>query len=189
VKRPFLIGKNLYLRALDEKDIEGNYIQWLNDEEVCKYNSHFIFPYNNDSAKNYIHSVAKLPGALVLAIVLKENDLHIGNVSLQNINYINQNAEFAIIIGEKKYWGYGYSKEAAYLILRHGFMEMNLHRIYCGTASYNLPMQKLALSLGMVKEGIRHEAMYKHGNYLDIIEYGILKNDFFGRSGSKTNEK
>ena len=55
---------------------------------------------------------------------------------------------------------------------------MNLHRIYCGTSSENIPMQELALSVGMKKEGRRRQAAFKAGRYLDIIEYGLLKKEF-----------
>lgn len=184
---PFLIGENIYLRCLDEKDLEGNYIQWLNDADICKYNSHHFFPYTYEKAKKYIKDVSNLPDALVLAIVLKENDLHIGNISLQNIDYIYRNAEFAIILGEKECWGKGYAKEASLLIIQHGFMELNLHRIYCGTSSQNIQMQKLALSLGMSEEGRRCEAIYKHGQFVDIIEYGMICHEFFNKTGIQKN--
>lgn len=146
MKYPFLIGDKIYLRGLEIKDLESNYIQWLNDEEVCKYNSHHVFPYYRENAEQYIKDTFNSRKALVLGIILIDNDLHIGNIALQDINYINRSAEFAILMGDKDYWGKGYSKEAAFLIIQHGFMALNLHRIYCGTSSDNLPMQKLALS-------------------------------------------
>jgi ribosomal-protein-alanine N-acetyltransferase len=42
MKNPFLVGENIYLRPLDLNDLRGNYINWLNDSEVCKYNSHIL---------------------------------------------------------------------------------------------------------------------------------------------------
>jgi RimJ/RimL family protein N-acetyltransferase len=174
----FLRGNKIYLRGLEINDIEGNYISWLNDEDVCKYNSHHVFPYSKNNAEEYIISTFNSRNTLVLAIVLLENDCHIGNISLQNIDYINRSAEFAIIIGDKSCWGNGYSREAAYLIINHGFTELNLHRIYCGTSSDNIPMQRLACSLGMTEEGRRRQAMFKHNKNVDIIEYGLLKYEF-----------
>ncbi|HEY3375033.1 MAG TPA: GNAT family N-acetyltransferase [Candidatus Aquicultor sp.] len=184
MKHPFLIGQNIYIRSLREDDLEGNYIQWLNDSEVCKYNSHHTFPYSEGSAEAYIKSTFNSQNALVLAIVLQENDLHIGNVALQNIDFVSRSAEFAILIGEKDYWGKGYSKEAALLVLSHGFMELNLHRIYCGTSIENIPMQRLAIYLGMIEEGRKREALFKHGRYIDTIEYSVLKDEFVKRLGN-----
>ena len=45
--------------------------------------------------------------------------------------------------------------EAGKLLINHAFNELNLHKVYCGTSSNNLGMQKLAINLGMVKEGVR----------------------------------
>lgn len=176
--RPFLEGNSIYLRPLAISDINENYIGWLNDGEVCKYNSHRVFPYNKHRAEEYLKSVSLSKNSLVLAIIVKRGKKHIGNISLQQIDFINRSAEFAILMGDKKYWGKGIAKEASLLILNHGFSELNLHRIYCGTASENIAMQKLAEFLSMSEEGRRKEAQFKNGKFNDIIEYGILEKDF-----------
>jgi [ribosomal protein S5]-alanine N-acetyltransferase len=178
-KLAFLKGKKLYLRQLQPEDIEGDYVQWFNDPEVCQFNSHHTFPYGKEKAADYINNVANSKTDLVLAIIANDKNKHIGNVSLQNINFLAQNAEFAIVIGDKNYWGKGYSKEASRLIIEHGFLELNLHRIYCGTSAENLPMQGLAKSLGMKKEGQRKDGIFKHGKFQDIFEYGILAKEYF----------
>lgn len=178
----FLKGKNVYLRPLKIEDVSENYISWLNDPEICEYNSHHVFPYNEYKAEEYLKSISLSDKALVLAIIENETDKHIGNVSLQNINTLNRNAEFAIIIGDKDYLGKGFSKEIASLVLEHGFTELNLHRIYCGTAEGNIAMQKLAQFLGMKEEGRRKEAQFKNGKYNDILEYGILRDEFVNKS-------
>ncbi|MCK4264798.1 GNAT family N-acetyltransferase [Candidatus Babeliales bacterium] len=175
---PFLIGEKIYLRKLSEEDAQGNYPGWLNDQIVCNNNSHAVFPYSRKEALDYILNIHKNSESLVLAITLKNDDRHIGNISLQCINNINRSAELAILIGEKDCWGKGYSKEAAKLIVSHGFNKMNLNRICCGTSSKNFAMQKLAQFLGMKEEGNRRKALYLNGEYLDLIEYGLLKDDF-----------
>lgn len=174
---PFLIGKRVYLRPLSLRDIEGNYIDWLNDPEVNRYNGHHGFPFTVIQAKEYISRASS--DTLVLAAVLVKDDIHIGNIALQNISFINQSAEFAILFGEKRYWGQGYAKEAALLLIGHGYETLNLRRISCGTSAENISMQRLAVSLGFVKEGIRREASYKNGHFVDIYEYGLMKSEFF----------
>jgi len=167
-------GKNISLRGLDIKDLDGDYIDWLNDADVNFYNSHARFAYSKDMAKEYIDSIYKNKNQLVCAIVENTNNKHIGNISLQSIDYISSNAELAILIGNNNHnKGIGY--EASLLMIEHGFNQLNLHRIYCGTSSENIGMQKLALKLGMKQEGIRKEAMFKNGKYVDIVEYGILR--------------
>lgn len=178
MKAPFIVGKLLNLRGLVEEDAVGNYPRWFNNEQVCHHNSHHVFPFSQSAAIEYIRHSWESAEMIVLAITDKKNDVHIGNISLQNINLINRTAEFAIIIGEEEYWGKGYAKEAAELIVRHGFMELNLNRIYCGTSIDNAPMRKLAIYLGMTQEGIRRGHIFKHGVYIDLVEFGLLKDEF-----------
>lgn len=175
---PFLIGERIYLRALEENDLTGNYLQWFNDSEVCAFNSHALFPNNTKKMQEYFKFVQDTNTAVVLAIILKEKDIHIGNVSLQEINWVSRSAEFAIILGEKEYWKQGFAFEAAKLIIDYAFERLNLYRIYCGTSSENIGMQKLAEKLYMVKEGVRRSAMYKMNKYVDIMEYGLLRDEF-----------
>jgi RimJ/RimL family protein N-acetyltransferase len=178
---PFLKGRQVYLRPLAESDRGGAYPHWLNDKEVCQGNSHHLFPYTLEAASDYITNANRGRQHLVLAIVSLADGLHIGNIALDNIDYISRSAVLSILIGEKSCWGKGYGKEAAELICSHGFMALNLHRIACGTFENNQGMLRLATHLGMQEEGRRRQAIYKRGRYLDVIEYGVLKGEYIER--------
>lgn len=176
MKNAFIEGKQIYLRALNEDDLNGNYVNWFNDAEVCKFNAHHRFANTKEKTKDYIQSVNSSNTNLVLAICTKDEDTHIGNISIQNINYIDSSGEFAIVMGEKGFHGKGLAFEAASLIINHAFNTLNLHRVYCGTSNENIPMQKLADKLGMKQEGHLKEAMFKNGKYVDIFLYGLINN-------------
>jgi len=175
---PLLEGKRIFLRTLCMEDADGNYPHWFNDPEVTKYNSHGERTYTKAMAQEYIKMVSKASSAHVFAIIEKSTNTHIGNISLQAINLKARNAEFAILIGEPRVYGGGIGEEAGRLLLEYGFKKLALHRIYCGTSSNNLGMQKLALKLGMQKEGCRRDGLLKNGKFADIIEYGILEDEY-----------
>ena len=175
---PFLEGKRLYLRRLTEADIQGRYLYWLNDAEVCRWNSHHVFPYSGEAALDFIRRSNNTRDELHLAIILREGDRHIGNIALQNINMINRSAEYAILIGERDTWGKGYAREATCLLFHHAFQTMNLHRIHCGTMADNEGMIRVAAALGMKEEGRRRQGVFKEGRYVDVIEYGLLAVEF-----------
>ena len=40
-------------------------------------------------------------------------------------------------------------------------------------------MRKLAAYLGMKEEGQRRQARYKLGRYVDVVEFGLLRDEFF----------
>jgi RimJ/RimL family protein N-acetyltransferase len=173
----FLEGENIYLRSLNSTDVDGNYSLWLNDQDITAFNSHGRFPMTKEKLSSYIDDSRSSKYDIILAVVDKTSLKHIGNISLQNINWLDRNAEIAFLLGDKAFWGKGVMYEAGTLLINHGFKALNLHRIYCGTSSENLGMQKLAEKLKMKKEGLRKEAIFKRGQYFDIVEYGILSTE------------
>jgi ribosomal-protein-alanine N-acetyltransferase len=173
-----LQGNHIYLRLLEPSDADGNYPNWLNDPDVCRYNSHGEALYTHEMAKAYITSISNNPSIQVFAICETQNNQHIGNISLQQISAKNRSAEFAILIGKVSIYGNGIGFETSSLLFDYGFKTLKLHRIYCGTHSENIGMQKLALKLGMAQEGLRRNALFKNGQFADIVEYGILYDDY-----------
>jgi len=186
---PFLEGKRLYLRGLSLEDAEGAYPEWLNDEEVCRGNGHHLFPYGREQAREFIRGTWNDRSAVTLAMVLREGHRHIGNVALQGIHQIHRTAEFAILLGDRESWGQGYGREAGLLLCRHGFRALQLHRVGCGTFADNEGMRGLARALGMKEEGRRRQAVWKDGRYVDVVEFGVLAEEFFERFGGGVPEE
>jgi ribosomal-protein-alanine N-acetyltransferase len=168
----FIENSIVGLKRIEETDNLDNYVKWFNDQEVNEFNMHAIHPMTRNSIIEFLKSLDR--SILHLSVYDKETNIHIGNISLQSIDMYNRSAEFAIILGEKQYWGKGYSFEAGKLIIEHGYKKMNLRRFYCGTSELNVGMQKLAVKLGMIEEGRRKQALYCKGEYVDLIEFGMI---------------
>lgn len=182
----FLAGEKVRLRALTEADADGPYVGWLNDAEVCAGNSHHVFPYGRDAAREFIRSANQRSDALTLAIELVADGRHVGNIALNQIHPRHRAAEFAILLGDKAVWGQGVASEAARLIVAHGFSALGLHRIYCGTFADNAGMIALAAKLAMREEGRRREAAWKDGRFVDVIEFAVLASEW-ARQENSTN--
>lgn len=172
--KPFLQGKQIYLRALNLSDVTQTYTDWLNDETTCQYNSHHRFPNTIEKTKAYVEGINNSSSNLTLAICENNTNKHLGNVSLQDINPVDSNAEFAILIGESSSHAKGVGTEATTLIIEHAFSALNLHRIYCGTSQDNIPMQKLAIKTGFTQEGMSKDGLFKNGHFVDILHYGLI---------------
>lgn len=173
----FLFSERVALRALTLADVDGPYLEWFNDPEVCRLNSHHVFPYTRPEALKWVEALAGRRDALVLAITMREDGRHVGNLSLQGIDPVSRTAELAIVLGDRSVWGQGVGLEATRLLVDHGFTALNLNRIACGTLAANVAMRRLAERLGMREEGIRRQASWTDGAYHDIVEYGLLAAD------------
>lgn len=171
----YLLNDEYFVRPLQEADLAGAYVSWFEDQDVCRYNSHGKFFKTAMYFRAYFEELNN-EDRVVWAICHKA-DGHIGNISLQNISFINRNAEFAIILGDKRHWGKGVARMAGRKLIEHGFDKLNLERIYCGAAASNEAMKNLALALGMIQEGCRRAHLYLDGGWDDLVEYGLLRRD------------
>ena len=172
------LADGYHVRGLRESDLDGPYTSWFEDQEVCKYNSHGKYSRNAQWYRDFIDGLSREDQ--VVWAICHENDGHIGNVSLKNITGINRNAEYAILIGNQNHWRKSAGLNASLALLHHGFAKLNLERIYCGTASGNMGMQRLALRMGMLEEGRRRKHLFLNGGWQDMIEYGVLRDEFLG---------
>lgn len=172
-----LESNRIFLKPLSKDELKGNYVKWLNDKEVCKFNSHGETEYTNEMAATFIKSLENDKAKEVYAVYLKEDNIHIGNISLQQIDFKNNNAEIAYLFGEKQYWGQGYAFESSEVIIKRAFKELKLHRLYFGTHIENIAMQKLGENLGFVKEGLKKDAQFKYDKYNDIVIYAIINEE------------
>lgn len=177
-RQAFLRDGDLVLRPLSPADADGAYVQWLNDAEVCRWNSHHVRPYTREMALEYI---ASLSGGSDLVLAITVDGTHVGNVSLQKVSTLHRSADFATIIGDRSVWGTGVATTAGQLIVDHGFSALNLHRITSGTFADNVGARRLIEKLGMTHEGTRRAALFKHARYHDVFEYGLLVDEWRGQ--------
>jgi RimJ/RimL family protein N-acetyltransferase len=169
----YQLNEEYFVRPLREDDVDGPYRSWFEDQEICGFNSHGKFFKSRQWFLDYISSINE-EDKVVWAICHRV-DGHVGNVSLQEISSINRNAEFAILLGDRRHLGKGLSKLAGRKLLEHGFQKLNLVRIYCGTADTSVPMKALAQALGMVEEGRRRKHLFLSGEWVDLVEFGVLR--------------
>jgi len=181
MKHPFLIGERVYLRGLTKTDLEGRYFQWFNDQESDTFTNHANFPNSMARMRAFLERVSRSEGDLVLAIVLKKGDRHIGNVALHGINWQHRRAELRIIMGEADMRGKGYGTEAIHLLLRHAFEKLNLHRVSLGVRADHAQAIRVYEKSGFVVEGRLREEFLRSGKWYDAVRMGVLASEFLGR--------
>lgn len=180
----------IILSPFSVDELTGKYRSWFHDPDVTRYNSHGLFPYTKSQMESFLKTIkdgsdSNIVFAIYAKGVAKINVgkiFHIGNISLDRINYINRSCELALVVGDKDYWNKGYGKEACELALKHAFHKLNMHRVWTGTAELNIGMIRLANRLGMKEEGTFRDAAYLYGGYCDIQMFSILRHEYDGRT-------
>lgn len=166
---PFLVGNKVYLRGIEQKDLEGSYFDWLNDPEVTKYLDSGYFPNNMENMQEYVKSAGNNVKGTLFAIIEITTDRHVGNVRLGPINWIHRNSHMGIIIGDKEVWGKGYATETIKLIANYAVKRLNLHKISAGVNASNKASIRAFEKAGFAIEGLKKDEVYADGKYHDGV--------------------
>ncbi len=174
-----LEGDIIYLRYIKLSDVNDTYLSWLNDDQVMK--GIVTSGYNLKKLKSYVKDKINSKHTHFFAIVLKLNNLHIGNIKLDFHDPKSNLSEMGVLIGDKNYWGKGIAKEACNLILNYGFKKLKLRKIFLAVFENNIPAIKLYNSLGFKIEGKLIKHISVSGVLYDKYLMGIFNKDFINQ--------
>lgn len=163
------------LRRLELKDAPFMY-EWMTDEDIV---SNFRFFGSEIELKNieqYVLNAQKDNENLHFAIV-EDNDEYLGTISLKNVDMIDKNAEYAIVL-RKKAIGKGVAKKATELVLEYAFDTIGLNKVYFNVLKNNKRAIRFYEKLGFKFEGEFKDHFFIKGKYETILWYRMLKDEF-----------
>lgn len=171
-----LVGKRLYLRLIEERDIPHK-VRWINDPEV-RATLNFDYPISEVGTRQWLYKIASDRSRREFIICLKDCDEQIGYAGLLDIDRRNSKAELYMGIGERDHWGKGYATEARELQLQYGFVELGLNRLYAFNWVHNEKVLALNKKFGFRVEGTLRQDVFSHGEFRDRLIMGLLKTDY-----------
>lgn len=178
-----LTGEIVRLRVIENEDIPLMK-KWFNDPEVTRYLS-FYLPVNQIMEEEWVRRVNSRQGGVASQVVFaieaidtKGNWKPIGTCGLHEINWKDRLAVIGIAIGEKSYQNNGRGTEALRLIVTYAFQELNLHKLETSVYEGNERSLAIQRKIGFKKEGTRRKAIWKRGEYSDIIILGLLREEW-----------
>lgn len=173
-----LYTDNLILRPLELDDAE-RVRELAGDYDIAKTTLNIPYPYPEGAAEEFIqstHEYAKEGKSYHFAIVRKLDEELLGGIAL-GVTPKFKRAEVAYWMG-KPYWGQGYITEAASRLLKFGFEELDLNRIFAYSFSTNPASSRVMQKIGMTYEGTLVQHVRKWEQYHDLVAYGILKQTY-----------
>ena len=166
------------LRALEVEDYKTS-VFWRNDPEVWAKTGGNAFFVSSEQEKNWVeNAIFDHKNDIRLAICMIKDSCYIGNVYLNSIHWINRSAEFSIFLGDKTHWGEGFGTEATLLMLKYGFDQLGLERIFLLVLEENASAIKVYQKCGFHTEGTLRRSIYKDGEFKSQILMSILKTEF-----------
>ena len=101
---------SITIKKLDpRKNIDKNYLRWMNDFEVHKYTEQKYKKHTIQSIRKFVKEKIKVRQSFLYGIFFPK---HIGNIKLGPINFYHRYAEISYFIGDKQFWGRGITAKA-----------------------------------------------------------------------------
>lgn len=175
-------------RKLKPEDINYFY-NWIDDEETIRYSLTKFHQINSKAEINdWYNNTIQNPRCFSLGIITNDGEL-IGHIGISGINKVDNNGEYFILIGNKKYWNKGIASEATKDIVELGFKYLNLNRITLTASSSNVGALKAYKKAGFKEEGCMRNAFFRNNKSSDKIIMGLLKYEFTSNEEEKDDVK
>jgi len=112
-----------------------------------------------------------------LAVTERETGVLVGNcgVRVESVDARQGSIGYEL---DPRYWGRGYATEAAAAMMRIGFCELGLHRLWARVLAANEPSIRVLERLRMRPEGRLREHERFKGRWWDVCLYGVLRNEW-----------
>lgn len=167
-------GERVYLRPVHMDDV-SLIVKWKKDPYIQKMTLYPGAPVTGENQEHDIERALKADDELYLIIVVKETDKPIGYVRANFWEGQSDSVWLRYALGEER--GKGYGKDALTCFIRRLFDE-GVHRFDTEVYEFNTVTLAFLEKLGFVKEGVKRKAFFDGETHVDIVVFGLLKEDF-----------
>ena len=171
-----IIGNKIILSKPVREDMP-KLLEWRNNPNHRKYYREYRESNIEDQITWYENIMMKDPSWHHFVVKPINSNKIIGVVFLNHIHPVYKTGEFGITLGDPEYRGKGYGRDMLETLIKYGFEELNLNRIWCEVYSNNDSMH-LYRKIGFKDEGVLRQHVFKNGEYLDSYVLGMLKTEY-----------
>lgn len=172
-----LRGSKVSLRPIGPDDAEAMFAS-LQDPTV-RHMTATVGEFTREQVQKYCRNIAEDEDRADFAIFANDQpQITVGEVSINEVDWDNQQANYRIALYGEAFFGKGYGSEATRLVLEYGFNHMNLHRIDLEVFDYNARAVAMYERMGFVREGVKREALHWEDRFHDVIIMSMLKHEF-----------
>jgi RimJ/RimL family protein N-acetyltransferase len=171
-----IYGDQIILRAIEREDL-SDYVQWLADPAVLEHFASQV-PLSLAQEERWYEDMLRDPSFRAFAVEFEGQ--HVGSAGFSNIDGRNARAEVGLFIGLPEMWDRGLGFDVLNTLVRFGFEQMNLNRIYLRVFAGNERAIHLYEKSGFRHEGCWRQAEFRHGRYHDLLWMSILREERAG---------
>lgn len=163
------------LREWRNEDLDS-LLTHANNINIARFMTNaFPNPYTRKDGEAFLHRVKNISSGLILAIDVDGSAVgSIGVFPQEDVEC--KNAEMGYWLGEA-YWSKGIITKVIPMMLRIAFEKFDIDRIYARPFGNNPASKRVLDKSGFSHEALIHKGIYKNGEYLDLLIYGIRREE------------
>lgn len=164
----------IVLRPLEVAD-SAQVLAWRNSETVAPYmyTSHRIEP---DEHARWLEAVIACDAKRYW--IVEWDDRPVGLANVVGIDRERSRCEWAYYLADPATRGRGVGACVEYLVLRHVFEGLGLHKLWCEVFVENEGVWRLHESFGFRREASFRGHVRKDGRYFDVLGLGLLAEEW-----------
>ena len=174
----FRRGDRVTLRTVEREDAE--FVQRGHNHPEVGVSLGLDRPENEAEAEADIESGEDDPLNVGLLACLDEGDepTPIGKVSLMNLHHTRPEISYWVL---PEYHGEGYGTEAVGVIVDYAFEAHEIRGLQAQAFAPNEGSVGVLENLGFAHEGTLRDARFRDGEYVDVVWYGLLREEWEDR--------
>jgi len=191
-RKDLLCGQFVRLAAQDADEAGEYYARWAQDESFTRMiesDPLVLLSTKAHRAKAARDWPEDDPANIMFVVRTLEDDRLIGFANLDYIQWSHGDTYIGIGIGEREFWGKGYGRDALNILLRYAFMELNLRRVTLTVFEYNERAIRMYRRAGFHQEGLHRQVLRREGRRWDMLEMGILREEWMENYGNRNSDR
>jgi RimJ/RimL family protein N-acetyltransferase len=148
------------------------------DDESARAMFYSLALTSETALHNWLKALLGDPTRMRFMIQRLKDSATIGIIGLEHIDYRNQVAELAGLIIAPSERKQGWGAKALGVLIRYGFDDLNLHRLYARLYDSNRAARCVAEKVGLQNEGVARQSVFYNWKYEDIVYMAILREEW-----------
>ena len=173
----FAEGESVELRTVETDDAEF-LAETVNDSRV-RAGTAMVEPISEADEREWIDGLAERDGTHLLVCV--DGD-PVGIAGLNAPNATFGGVELGYPFAPDA-WGQGYATDAARVLCGYAFESRRFHKVYANVFETNPASARVLEKVGFREEGRHREQAFLDGEYVDVIRFGVLADEWFAADG------
>ena len=175
---PRMYGKHVVLREMRWEDLP-DVRAWMTDGATTQLlGDRFVRPQTWEQTEVYLRELVEGSAAGAhFAIAEPEKLGYLGEISLVGIDATARKCRLVVVLKPEN-TNLGYGTEAVRLAVRFAFDHLNLQRVALSVQENNPRAIRAYEKAGFVHEGRLRREVYRDGRYYDVLQMGILREEF-----------